>query len=90
MTSLVNLYLQQACKKFSHYKNSKLWTKFKYLPTKGLYTEHFTDLGKLKLLTYGGSILGSSQFTLLPQLPLKMTLNLKVVKIDSEIFTLLH
>jgi hypothetical protein len=33
---------------------------------------------------YGGSILGSSQLTLLPQLPLKTMLSLKVVKIDSK------
>jgi len=38
----------------------------------------------------GGSILGSSQFTLLPQLPLKMMLGLKVVKIDSKISNLLR
>jgi hypothetical protein len=31
---------------------------------------------------FGGLILGSSQFTILPQLPLKMMLNLKVVKMD--------
>jgi len=31
---------------------------------------------------YGGSILGMSQFKLLPQLPLKIMLDLKVVKID--------
>jgi hypothetical protein len=34
---------------------------------------------------YDGSILGSSQFTLLSQMPLKMMLNLKVVKSDSKI-----
>jgi len=39
---------------------------------------------------YGGSVLGSSQFTPLPQLPLKMTLDLKVVKIDSEVIPLFH
>jgi len=33
----------------------------------------------------GGSVLGSSQFSILPQLPLKMMLGLKVVKIDSKI-----
>jgi len=33
----------------------------------------------------GGSILGLSQFTLLPQLPLKTMLSFKVVKIDSKI-----
>jgi len=41
----------------------------------------FQGFGQDKF-AYGGSILGSSQFTLLPQLPLKTTLNLKVVKID--------
>jgi hypothetical protein len=34
---------------------------------------------------YDGSILGSSQFTLLPQLPFRMMLSLKVVKIGSKI-----
>jgi len=34
---------------------------------------------------YGGLVSGSSQFALLPQLPLKMMLGLKVVKIDSKI-----
>jgi len=34
---------------------------------------------------YGGSVLGSSQFTLLPHLPLKTMLNLKVVKSNSKI-----
>ena len=33
----------------------------------------------------GGSILSSSQFLLLPQLPKKMELALKVVKVDSKI-----
>jgi len=33
----------------------------------------------------GGLILGSRQFTLLPQLPPKILLDLKVVKIDSKI-----
>jgi hypothetical protein len=32
----------------------------------------------------GGLILGSSQFTLLPQLPPKLLLNLKEVKVDSK------
>jgi len=44
----------------------------------------FQGFGHSKF-AYGGSILGSSQFTLLPQLPLKMTHGLKVVKIDSKI-----
>jgi hypothetical protein len=34
---------------------------------------------------YGGWNLGSSQFTLLPQLPLRMMLSLKFVKIDWKI-----
>ncbi len=38
---------------------------------------------------HGGSILGLSQFTLLPQLPLKKMPSLKVVKIDSKISKLL-
>jgi len=42
------------------------------------------------LFAYCGSILGSSQLTLLPQLRLKMMLNLKVVKINSKIIILLH
>jgi len=33
----------------------------------------------------GGSVLSSSQFLLLPQLTLKMMLNLKVVKFDGKI-----
>jgi hypothetical protein len=44
----------------------------------------FHGFGQAKF-TYGGSILGSSQFTLLPPLPLKMMLSLKLVKIDSKI-----
>jgi len=38
----------------------------------------------------GGSIVGSSQFKLLSQLPLKTMLDLKVVKIDLKIIILLH
>jgi hypothetical protein len=39
---------------------------------------------------YGGSIISSSQFTILSKLPLKTVLDLKVVKIDSKIVILLH
>jgi len=53
------------------------------------FIERFTDLGKLNL-AYCGSMLGLSQFALLPQLPLKTLLNLKVVKIDSKIIISLH
>jgi len=34
---------------------------------------------------HGGSVLGSSQFPVLPRLPPKMMLGLKEVKIDSKI-----
>jgi hypothetical protein len=34
---------------------------------------------------YGGSILSSSKFLILPQLPQKMKLTSKVVKVDSKI-----
>jgi len=40
----------------------------------------FHGFGQVRF-AYGGSILGSSKFTLLPQLPLKTVLDLKVVKI---------
>jgi hypothetical protein len=46
--------------------------------------ERFTDFGHAKF-SEGGSVLGSSQFSLLPQLPLKSMLGLKVVKINSKI-----
>jgi len=44
----------------------------------------FHGFGQAKF-AYGGSILGSNQFTLLPQLPLKTVQVLKVVKIDLKI-----
>jgi len=47
------------------------------------YYRAFHGFGQAKF-AYGGSILGSSQFTLLPQLTLKMMLNLKVVKFDTK------
>jgi len=50
-----------------------------------MYLSHiyraFYGFGQAKF-SYVGSILGSSQITLLPQLPLKAMLDLKVVKID--------
>jgi len=48
----------------------------------------FCGFGQAKFPN-GDSALGLSQFTLLPQLHLKMTLNLKVVKIDTKIIILL-
>jgi len=44
----------------------------------------FHGLGQAKI-SYGGLILGLSQFTLLPQLPPKMMLGLKMVKVESKI-----
>ena len=55
-------------------------------------TECFTNFDKLNLakLPYGGSVLGSRHFWLLPQLPQKMTHATKVVKSDSKIINLLR
>jgi hypothetical protein len=49
----------------------------------------FHGFGQAKIAN-GGSILGSSQLTLLAQLPLKTVLDKKVVKFDSKITILLH
>jgi hypothetical protein len=48
----------------------------------------FRGFSKAKFAN-GGSILTSSQFLILPQLPQKMTLASKVVKIDPKIIVLL-
>ena len=54
-------------------------------------TVHIMDLDELNLVKfcYGGLILGSSLFSLLPQLPQKMTIAFKVDKIDLKIIFLL-
>jgi hypothetical protein len=44
----------------------------------------FQGFGKAKSAN-GGSILSSSQFFIMPQLPQKIKLALKVVKVDSKI-----
>ncbi len=44
----------------------------------------FPRFGQAKF-PYGSSVLGSSQFSILPQLPPKILLNSKVVKIDPKI-----
>jgi len=44
----------------------------------------FHGFGKAKFLD-GGSVMGSSQFSMLPQLPPKIQLDLKVVKINPKI-----
>ena len=49
----------------------------------------FHRFGQAKIAR-SGLVLDSSQFSLLPQLPQKMTLPLKVVKIDSKKVILLH
>jgi hypothetical protein len=49
----------------------------------------FHGFGQAKY-AYGGSILGLSQFTLLPQLPPKTLLDFKVEKIDLKIIISLH
>jgi hypothetical protein len=46
--------------------------------------ENFNRVRQAKF-DYGGSILSSSQFLLLPQLPQKVELTSKVVKVDSKI-----
>jgi len=44
------------------------------------------DLGKQNfLMPDGGSVLGSSQFSILPQLPPNIQLDSKLVKIDPKV-----
>ncbi len=52
-------------------------------PIDTLCSRAFQRFGQAKIV-YGGSILGSCQFTILPQLPLKTMLDLKVVKIQLK------
>jgi len=55
--------------------------------TNGMETDMygaFHRFGQAKF-TFGGSVLGSSQFSVLPQLPRNTMLGLKEVKIDSKI-----
>ena len=61
---------------------------FAVLSLAGLYRA-FHRFGQAKFV-YGGPVLGSSQFLLLPQLPQKMRFASKVVKIDSKIIISLH
>ena len=55
-------------------------------------TVRIKDLNKLNLvnLAYGGLVLGSSQFTLLSEMPQKMMPTSKVVKNDSKVIILLR
>jgi len=41
-------------------------------------------------IAYGGSILGLSQITLMPQLPLETILDLKVIKMGTKIIISPH
>jgi len=50
-----------------------------------LFYRAFHGFGQAKFAFHGGLILDSSKFTLLPQLPLKITLDLKVVKLTREL-----
>jgi len=54
------------------------------VPRHRFVLQSVSGLGQVKFAD-GGLILGSSQFTQMPQLPLKMTLVLKKVKRDSKI-----
>ena len=47
--------------------------------------DQFTPNLPLKMTLDGGSVLGSGQFSILPQLHQKILLDSKVVKIDSKI-----
>ncbi len=50
----------------------------------------FHEFGQAKFPDRWCLVLGSSQFSILPQLPLKTMLGLNVVKIDSKISNLLR
>jgi hypothetical protein len=52
---------------------------------KGLWYRVFQGFGQAKFAADGGLILGLRHSSLLSELPLKMTLNLNVVKINSKI-----
>jgi len=68
------------------------WLGFNLIKCSGSYLGTygaFHGFGQAKF-AYGGSILGSSLYKLLPQLPLKTMLNLKLVKIDSKIINLIQ
>ena len=64
---------------------SKLMSSLKKFQSTPALTLRITDLDKLKFI----SILGLSQFSILPQLPQKIMLASKVVKIDSKIIIML-
>jgi len=66
----------------TRFKSGRMWLKKKsFHLTRGSYRV-FHGFGQAKF-AYGGSILGSSQFTLLPQLTKKTILASKVFKNDS-------
>jgi hypothetical protein len=53
-----------------------------------IYHRAFRQFGQAKF-AYGGLVLDTSQITLLPQLPLKMILDLKEIQIDFLKITIL-
>ncbi len=55
-----------------------------YVALKGSMYIAFHGFGQVKFFD-GGSVLGSNQFSILPQLPQKIMSSLKGVKIDSKI-----
>jgi len=56
----------------------------RYIKTLYYFYRAFHRFGKAKFPD-GGLVLGSSQFSILPQLPPKILLDSKVVKIDPQI-----
>jgi hypothetical protein len=62
-----------------------------HLVTNNNLTRHLQSVSQILQANFpdGGSVLGWSQFTLLPQLNLKTILGLKVVKINSKLSNLL-
>jgi len=85
---------EETCKKCLHICLNLFWFKRWDSPHKKIQLYSFLNfcnqntqihrLGQAKF-AYGGLVLGSSQFTILPQLPLKTMLSLKMVKIYLKI-----
>jgi len=67
-------------------KNGKI---LQYLEEKCNLIQSVSQIWASLISLDGGSVLGFSQFSILPQLPLKTMFGLKEVKIDSKISNLL-
>ncbi len=92
--------------KISNYDELTDWTDHQSCFCKWEFRAHYVLLFFANFMTYGtykafhgfgqakfsdgGSVLGSSQFSILPQLPPKVLLNSKVVKINPKIIMSLH